>query len=85
MADARVQAEIANFSAVEGDPPETAPAVGAIYEDTVLNRGEWCTVLHVGSDAAIVQRRNGVGRYPLWDFREGGRFRFIDGADSEVE
>lgn len=73
---------LTEFTAAEGDPPDTAPCVGQIWEDTVLNRGEWVTILHVGSDAAIVQRRNGVARYPLPDFHDGRRFRFIDDADS---
>lgn len=77
MADARLQREIGEFTHVEGEPPEGSPEVGQVYSDTVLNHGELCEVLHVGSSAAIVQRKNGVGRYPLWDFRPGGRFTLV--------
>lgn len=82
MTTAREKAD-AHWTKAEGTPPEGAPCVGQIYEDTILNPGEWVTILHVGSDAAIVQRRNGVGRYPLPDFCEGKRFRFVDDADSK--
>lgn len=58
----------------EGPVVEWAPAPGELYRDTLLNKDDELEVLHVGTDHAIVQRKNGVGRYPIVDFGEGRRF-----------
>ena len=62
-------------------PPAETPALakGQIWEDTFISAGklhEWVEVLHVGSKEAIVQRRNGLGRYPTSEFGDGRRFKF---------
>lgn len=61
----------------EGPAVEWAPAVGELWRDTLLNKEDELEILHVGTDHAIVQRKNGIGRYPLPDFGEGRRFEKV--------
>lgn len=61
----------------EGPAVEWAPTVGEVYRDTLLNKDDLAEVLHVGTDHAIVQRKNGVGRYPIVDFGEDRRFQLV--------
>lgn len=69
-------------------PAETpALAKGQIWEDTFISAGklhEWVEVLHVGSKEAIVQRRNGLGRYPNGEFAEGRRFKFVTAEEASA-
>lgn len=62
---------------------EKLPEQDDIWEDTFSQPAEWCQVLHVGTDHVLVQRRFGIGRYPLPDFTTGKRFRFIMVEQSE--
>lgn len=77
MTDFRTQIEVDRFTHVEGEPPEGSPEVGQVYSDTVLNHGELVEILHVGATAAIIQRPNGVARYPLKDFGPGRRWQLV--------
>jgi hypothetical protein len=52
-----------------------SPERDDIWEDTLSEPLEWCSVLHVSATHVTVQRRYGVARYEGDEFLS--RFRFI--------
>lgn len=48
------------------------PDIGVLYDDT--RNGDTVEILHVAPAHVIVQRKDGVNRYPRADFGEGERF-----------